>query len=165
MLIDDGVFIELIIVGLYVFYLVQGCEGKNVIIIGVGIIGLLVLQCVCELGVNSVMVIDINLQKLELVKIFGVIYVFNSCEMSGQVIQQVLEFIQFDQLVFEIVGMLQIVVLVIEVVGLWVQLVLVGMFYYDLIFLVVIFGQILCKELNIVGSWMNYFGLWLGEEW
>ena len=27
------------------------------------------------------------------------------------------------------------------------------------------FGQILRKELNIVGSWMNYSGPWPGEEW
>ncbi|MCP5810018.1 alcohol dehydrogenase catalytic domain-containing protein, partial [Klebsiella pneumoniae] len=39
--IDDGAFIEPITVGLHAFHLAQGCEGKNVIIIGAGTIGLL----------------------------------------------------------------------------------------------------------------------------
>jgi galactitol-1-phosphate 5-dehydrogenase len=100
--IDDGAFIEPITVGLHAFHLAQGCEGKNVIIIGAGTIGLLALQCARELGANSVTAIDINPQKLELAKTLGATRVFNSREMSGQAIQQALEAIQFDQLVLEI---------------------------------------------------------------
>lgn len=39
--IEDGAFIEPITVGLHAFHLAQGCENKNVIIIGAGTIGLL----------------------------------------------------------------------------------------------------------------------------
>ncbi len=94
--IDDGAFIEPITVGLHAFHLAQGCEGKNVIIIGAGTIGLLALQCARELGANSVTAIDINPQKLELAKTLGATHVFNSREMSGRAIQQALEAIQFD---------------------------------------------------------------------
>ena len=43
--IQDGAFIEPITVGLHAFHLAQGCENKNVIIIGAGTIGLLAIQC------------------------------------------------------------------------------------------------------------------------
>ncbi|HBX8236920.1 alcohol dehydrogenase catalytic domain-containing protein [Klebsiella pneumoniae] len=132
--IDDGAFIEPITVGLHAFHLAQGCEGKNVIIIGAGTIGLLALQCARELGANSVTAIDINPQKLELAKTLGATHVFNSREMSGQAIQQA-------------------------------QLALVGTLHHDLTLPAATFGQILRKELNIVGSWMNYSGPWPGEEW
>ena len=155
--IDDGAFIEPITVGLHAFHLAQGCEGKNVIIIGAGTIGLLALQCARELGANSVTAIDINPQKLELAKTLGATHVFNSREMSGKEIQQALEAIQFDQLVLETAGTPQTVPRA--------QLALVGTLHHDLTLPAATFGQILRKELNIVGSWMNYSGPWPGEEW
>ncbi len=163
--IDDGAFIEPITVGLHAFHLAQGCEGKNVIIIGAGTIGLLALQCARELGANSVTAIDINPQKLELAKTLGATRVFNSREMNGQAIQQALEAIQFDQLVLETAGTPQTVALAIEAAGPRAQLALVGTLHHDLTLPAATFGQILRKELNIVGSWMNYSGPWPGEEW
>ena len=44
MTIEDGAFIEPITVGLHAFHLASGCEGKNVIIVGAGTIGLLAMQ-------------------------------------------------------------------------------------------------------------------------
>ncbi|MDH8179493.1 galactitol-1-phosphate 5-dehydrogenase, partial [Klebsiella pneumoniae] len=43
------------------------------------------------------------------------------------------------------------------------QLALVGTLHHDLTLPAATFGQILRKELNIVGSWMNYSGPWPGE--
>lgn len=48
--IEDGAFIEPITVGLHAFHLAQGCENKNVIIIGAGTIGLLVNSVRCRAG-------------------------------------------------------------------------------------------------------------------
>ena len=130
------------------------------IIIGAGTIGLLALQCARELGANSVTAIDINPQKLELAKTLGATHVFNSREMSGRAIQQALESIQFDQLVLETAGTPQTVALAIEAAGPRAQLALVGTLHHDLTLPAATFGQILRKELNIVGSWMNYSGPW-----
>lgn len=41
----------------------------------------------------------------------------------------------------------------------------VGTLHHDLTPPTVTFGQILRKESNIIGSWMNYSGPWPGEEW
>lgn len=51
--IEDGAFIEPITVGLHAFHLAQGCENKNVIIIGAGTIGLLAIQCAVALGAKE----------------------------------------------------------------------------------------------------------------
>lgn len=85
--------------------------------------------------------------------------------MSGRAIQQALESIQFDQLVLETAGTPQTVALAIEAAGPRAQLALVGTLHHDLTLPAATFGQILRKELNIVGSWMNYSGPWPGEEW
>ena len=149
----------------HAFHLAQGCEGKNVIIIGAGTIGLLALQCARELGAKSITAIDINPQKLALAKMLGATHVFNSKEMSGKQIQTALEEIQFDQLVLETAGTPQTVALGIEVAGPRAQLALVGTLHHDLTLPFATFGQILRKELTIVGSWMNYSGPWPGKEW
>lgn len=163
--IDDGAFIEPITVGLHAFHLAQGCEGKNVIIIGAGTIGLLALQCARELGAKSVTAIDINPQKLELAKALGATHVFNSREMSGKAIQAALEAFQFDQLVLETAGTPQTVALAIEAAGPRAQLALVGTLHHDLNLPSATFGLILRKELTLIGSWMNYSAPWPGEEW
>ena len=163
--IDDGAFIEPITVGLHAFHLAQGCEGKNVIIVGAGTIGLLAMQCARELGAKSITAIDINPQKLALAKELGATHVFNSREMSAAEIHAGLENIQFDQLVLETAGTPQTVTLSIEIAGPRAQLALVGTLHHDLTLASGVFGQILRKELTILGSWMNYSSPWPGEEW
>ena len=149
--IEDGAFIEPITVGLHAFHLAQGCEGKNVIIVGA--------------GAKSITAIDINPQKLALAKELGATYVFNSREMSATEIHSDLENVQFDQLILETAGTPQTVTLSIEIAGPRAQLALVGTLHHDLALASGVFGQILRKELTIFGSWMNYSSPWPGEEW
>lgn len=163
--IDDGAFIEPLTVGLHAFHRAQGCEGKNVVIMGAGTIGLLALQCARELGAGSITAIDINPEKLALAKSLGATWVFNSREMSGQAMAQALEDRQFDQLVLETAGAPQTVALAIEIAGPRAQLALVGTLHHDLTLSASMFGQILRKELNVIGSWMNYSDPWPGVEW
>ena len=51
--IEDGAFIEPITVGLHAFHLAQGCENKNVIIIGAGTIGLLIFWVLLVMAIMS----------------------------------------------------------------------------------------------------------------
>lgn len=163
--IEDGAFIEPITVGLHAFHLAQGCEGKNVIIVGAGTIGLLAMQCARELGAASVTAIDVNPQKLALAKALGATHVFNSLEMSASEIQAALADVQFDQLVLETAGNPKTVSLAIEIAGPRAQLALVGTLHHDLTLPQTVFGQILRKELTLIGSWMNYSSPWPGDEW
>lgn len=163
--IDDGAFIEPITVGLHAFTLAQGCENKNVVIVGAGTIGLLAMQCAKELGAKSVTAIDINPEKLELARKLGATHALNSLEMKAEDIQAALAEYCFDQLIVETAGTPQTVSLSIEIAGPRAQVALVGTLHKDLQLTSAVFGQILRKELTLLGSWMNYSSPWPGVEW
>lgn len=163
--IEDGAFIEPITVGLHAFHLAQGCENKNVIIIGAGTIGLLAIQCAVALGAKSVTAIDISSEKLALAKSFGAMQTFNSSEMSAPQMQAVLRELRFNQLILETAGVPQTVELAVEIAGPHAQLALVGTLHQDLHLTSATFGKILRKELTVIGSWMNYSSPWPGQEW
>ncbi|HGF6043794.1 MULTISPECIES: galactitol-1-phosphate 5-dehydrogenase [Enterobacter] len=165
MTIEDGAFIEPITVGLHAFHLASGCEGKNVIIVGAGTIGLLAMQCALALGASSVTAIDINDEKLALASRLGATRVFNSRSMSADDIYSALSESRFDQLVLETAGTPQTVTLAIDIAGPRAQLALVGTLHHDLHLPAATFGKILRKELTLLGSWMNYSASWPGEEW
>ncbi|EKS6645006.1 galactitol-1-phosphate 5-dehydrogenase [Enterobacter hormaechei] len=165
MTIEDGAFIEPITVGLHAFHLASGCEGKNVIIVGAGTIGLLAMQCALALGASSVTAIDINDEKLALASRLGATRVFNSRSLSADDIFSALSESRFDQLVLETAGTPQTVTLAIDIAGPRAQLALVGTLHHDLHLPAAIFGKILRKELTLLGSWMNYSAPWPGEEW
>lgn len=163
--IEDGAFIEPITVGLHAFHLAQGCEGKNVVIVGAGTIGLLAMQCAQALGARSVTAIDINEDKLALASSLGATQVFNSKTLSAAEIHAGLQENHFDQLILETAGTPQTVSLAIDIAGPRAQMALVGTLHHDLTLSARTFGQILRKELTLLGSWMNYSAPWPGVEW
>lgn len=165
MAIEDGAFIEPITVGLHAFHLAHGCEGKNVIIVGAGTIGLLAMQCALALGAASVTAIDINDDKLALARALGATQVFNSKTLSAEEMLAALHDTRFDQLVLETAGTPQTFALAIDIAGPRAQVALVGTLHHDLTLSSATFGRILRKELTLLGSWMNYSAPWPGEEW
>ncbi|WP_333853351.1 galactitol-1-phosphate 5-dehydrogenase [Leclercia sp.] len=165
MTIEDGAFIEPITVGLHAFHLAKGCEGKNVIIVGAGTIGLLAMQCALALGAASVTAIDINDDKLALATSLGATRVFNSKALNAEAMLTALQETRFDQLVLETAGTPQTVALAINIAGPRAQLALVGTLHHDLNLSAATFGKILRKELTLLGSWMNYSAPWPGVEW
>ncbi len=165
MSIEDGAFIEPITVGLHAFQLAGGCKGKHVVIIGAGTIGLLALQCARALGASSLTAIDINPERLALAQQLGATRIINSQQLDSAGIQAALSTTPFDQLVLETAGHPQTVALAIDVAGPRATLALVGTLHHDLNLPSATFGQILRKELTLLGSWMNYSAPWPGEEW
>ncbi|HBO37370.1 MAG TPA: galactitol-1-phosphate 5-dehydrogenase [Pasteurellaceae bacterium] len=158
-------FIEPITVGLHAINLAQGCENKNVIVVGAGTIGLLVAQCAKALGAKSVSVIDINTEKLAMAKELGATNVFNSAELTAEEIEKQLFDHRFEQLILETAGVPQTVELSIKIAGPRAQVALIGTLHHDLQLTQKVFGLILRKELCILGSWMNYSKPWPGKEW
>ena len=161
-----GAFIEPITVGLHAFHLAQGCENKNVIIIGAGTIGLLAIQCAVALGAKSVTAIDISSEKLALAKSFGAMQTFNSSEMSAPQMQSVLRELRFNQLILETAGRTANC----RTGGRDCRSscptgagghVASG----SCILTSATFGKILRKELTVIGSWMNYSSPCPGQEW
>lgn len=165
MKLEDGAFIEPVTVGLHAYHLAGGCEGKNVVVIGAGTIGLLAIQCAVALGAKSVVAVDIAEDKLKLAAECGATLTLNSREMSTHAIDKALEDRRFDQLVLETAGVGQTVSLALEIAGPRAQVALIGTLHNDLTLTQAVFGQILRKELTLLGSWMNYSGPWPGQEW
>lgn len=161
----QGAFLEPITVGLHALNLAGGCEGKEVIVIGAGTIGLLAIQCARVMGAKSVTAIDIQADKLDLARKIGAMQVYNSAELSATQIRKKLHDCRFEQLILETAGTPQTVSLAIEIAGPRAQIALVGTLHHDLNLPSGTFSQILRKELTLLGSWMNYSGPWPGKEW
>lgn len=158
-------FIEPITVGLHAINLANGCKNKNVIVVGAGTIGLLAAQAAKALGAHTVSVIDINQEKLDLATELGADNTFNSMESNPEEIYAALNDNRFDQLILETAGVPKTVELAIQIAGPRAQIGLVGTLHNDLTLNQKVFGQILRKELTILGSWMNYSKPWPGSEW
>lgn len=165
MKLEDGAFIEPMTVGLHALQLAGGCAGKNVVVVGAGTIGLLAIQAAIALGANSVTAIDLDEDKLKLATECGATLTFNSRKMRAQEIYHALDAHRFDQLVLETAGVGQTVSLAIEIAGPRAQVALIGTLHDDLTLPQAVFGQILRKELTLLGSWMNYSAPWPGKEW
>lgn len=173
----EGAFLEPITVGLHALLLAgsyterngyagkNSCVGKNVTIIGAGTIGLLAMQCAKAMGAASLTVIDINPQKLELAKRLGADNCYNSAELNEEQIRTQMLALRFEQLILETAGTPQTVMLSINIAGSRAQIALIGTLHHDLTLAKDTFGQILRKELTLLGSWMNYSADWPGKEW
>lgn len=161
----QGAFFEPMTVGMHAILLAGGCQDKNVVIVGGGTIGLLAMQCAKAMGANTVTVLDINDDRLLLAKRLGADQVYNSKDLTADEIYQALSINRFDQLVLETAGSPITVKLAIEIAGPQAQIGLVGTLHNDLTLSEKIFSLILRKELQILGSWMNYSAPWPGKEW
>ena len=161
----QGAFFEPITVGLHALKLAGGCEGKEVIVIGAGTIGQLIIQAAGALGAKSVTAIDLNPQRLDLALSTGATHACDSAIMSTEEIRQHTHERRFNQLILETAGTPQTVALALDIAGPKAQVALVGTLHKDLTLNVATFSQILRKELTILGSWMNYSAPWPGSEW
>lgn len=161
----QGAFLEPITVGLHALKLAGGCQDKEVIVIGAGTIGQLIIQAASALGAKSVTAIDINPQRLALALETGASHAFNSATLSADDIRQKMQERRFNQLIIETAGTPQTVALALEIAGPKAQVALVGTLHKDLTLNVSTFSHILRKELTLLGSWMNYSAPWPGSEW
>lgn len=161
----DGAFYEPLTVGIHGVLLANGCHNKNITIIGAGTIGLLAMLSAKAMGASSISVVDINQQRLDLAKELGADFIYNTKELSAEEILNLSSENRFNQLILETAGSPLTVKLAIEIAGPRAQIVLVGTLHQDLSLPEKTFSFILRKELNIIGSWMNYSSQWPGKEW
>ena len=161
----EGAFFEPMTVGMHALLLAGGCQNKHVVIVGGGTIGLLAMLCAKAMGASSIAVLDINDERLNLAKQLGADVIYNSKNLSSDEIYQALSSNRFDQIVLETAGSPITVRLAIEIAGPRSKVGLVGTLHNDLTLPEKTFGLILRKELQILGSWMNYSAPWPGEEW
>jgi len=162
---QEGAFFEPLTVSLHPILMAGGCENKNVVVVGVGTIGLLAVQAAKALGAATVTAIDIDESKLAKAKSLGADFAFNS--RNPNVLDLVTSMAEpnVPQLILETAGSPQTVKLCINIASPKATVALIGTLHQDITMSHQEFGQILRKELNLFGSWMNYSAPYPGKEW
>jgi galactitol-1-phosphate 5-dehydrogenase len=161
----QGAFFEPVTVGVHPILMAGGCQDKNVIVLGVGTIGLLAMQSAKALGAKSVTAVDINNERLGLAKQLGADHVINVAQENALQEAAFLADINFDQLILETAGTPQTFKLALKIAGPRAQVALIGTLHKDLALTYTEYEQILRKELFVFGSWMNYSAPFPGDEW
>ncbi|MFC1235489.1 alcohol dehydrogenase catalytic domain-containing protein [Vibrio sp. F74] len=162
---QQGAFFEPVTVGIHPILMAGGCKDKNVVVIGVGTIGLLALQTAKALGAKSVTAIDINPSKLDKAKLLGADVCVNSIQTESIETFQSMTEMHENQLILETAGTPITVKLATQIAGPRATIALIGTLHKDLHMTYKEFEVILRKELTIIGSWMNYSAPYPGKEW
>lgn len=161
----EGAFCEPVTVGIHPLLMAGGCKGKNVIVIGVGTIGLLALQSAKALGASTITAIDVDDNKLRLAQKLGADFIIKGSETETEENQRILENLCHDQLILETAGVPATYLLAVNIAGPRAHISLVGTIHNDFSINWRTYDKILRKELSINGSWMNYSAPFPGEEW
>lgn len=161
----QGAFFEPLTVSLHPILMAGGAEGKDVVIVGVGTIGLLAVQAVKAMGAATVSAVDISEDKLAKAKSLGADYTFNSIDEDIAEQMTSVRFAGEQQLILETAGTPASVKQCLNVASARATIALIGTLHHDITLSHQEFGQILRKELNLFGSWMNYSAPYPGKEW
>jgi 2-desacetyl-2-hydroxyethyl bacteriochlorophyllide A dehydrogenase len=96
--------VEPLAVGVHAVRRAGDLFGQNVVIVGAGTIGLMVLACVVEAGARSVVVTDLNESRLALAKLMGATETINAGQVDA--VQEILAERPYEgiDVVFECVG-------------------------------------------------------------
>ena len=159
---EKGAFVEPVTVCLHPILRLGNLLGKTVVVTGLGAIGLLAVQIFRAMGARTIVASDIVPEKLDMAKAMGATHAVNVLEDS---LEDTLAGLGGAHVVFESSGSnpaKQSAVLIAKGRG---TVLLVGTSPRDITFDAALFERITRKELNIVGSWMNYSAPWPGPEW
>jgi len=161
---EEGALLEPISVALYAL-MRGGCTlGEKLAILGLGTIGMFVLQWAKILGGKRIFCSDIVEEKLEIARQLGADYCINSTkdDMKKVVLDN------FDEgldLVIETVGVPATQVGSLELVRPRGRIVYVGTPHGNVKFSGHQFERIIRREINITGSWMSYSPPFPGRAW
>lgn len=157
-----GAFMEPLTVGLHAINIMDFRPGRSTAVIGLGTIGLLLMQCAKLLGAGPISAFDVDPVKLELAKAYGAETVVNSRDAAA--VAEVIDSGGYD-IVFETAGVPAAEILALRVAAGKGRVMYVGTPHVPLTLQPAEFEEINRKELTIQGSWMNYSAPFPGWEW
>jgi threonine dehydrogenase-like Zn-dependent dehydrogenase len=158
-------FLEPLTVALHAINIIDYRPGRKAAVIGVGGIGLLMLQCLKQLGTQSISAFDVDDHKLALAKDLGAKFCFNS--QDEDIYKKSLEQAApsgYD-FVFEASGAPAAEILALKLVAPKGSVMYVGTPHSALTLQPAEFELIIRKELTLKGSWLNYSAPFPGWEW
>lgn len=161
---DQAAFIEPITVCLHPIMRLPNLLGKNVVVTGAGTIGLLAVQIFKAMGCKEIVVSDVMGAKLELAKEMGATIVCNPIKESLEKVCA-RELPAGADVVFESSGANLAKISALNVAAGRGKVLLVGTAHGPITMTGPEFEQISRKELEVIGSWMNYSAPYPGAEW
>ena len=159
---EKGAFIEPVTVCLHPILRLDNLLGQTVVVTGLGAIGLLAVQIFKTMGVRHIIASDIVPEKLEMALKMGATRAVNVADES---LEDILDGLGGADVVFESSGSNPAKLSAIRIAKGRGTVLLVGTSPRDITFEASLFESITRKELNIIGSWMNYSAPWPGSEW
>lgn len=157
-------FLEPITVCLHPILRLENLLGKDVVVTGAGTIGLLAVQIFKAMGCKNIVVSDVVDAKLDMAMELGATAVCNPIKKSLEdVCAEVIP--EGADVVFESSGSTPAKISAIAVAKGRGSVLLVGTSHADVNFTAPQFELVSRKELNLVGSWMNYSAPFPGDEW
>ena len=158
-------FLEPLTVALHAINIMSYRPGQNAAVIGVGGIGLMMLQCLKQLGTRSISVFDVDDYKLELAKDMGANFCFNSKDKD--IVKKAFEQAAPTgyEFVFEAAGAPVAEILALKLAAPKGCVMYVGTPHSALTLQPAEFELINRKELTLKGSWLNYSAPFPGWEW
>ena len=158
-------FLEPLTVALHAINISAYRPGRKTAVIGAGGIGLLMLQCLKQLGTRSISVFDVDDYKLELAKDMGANFCFNSRDKD--IVKTAFEQAAPAgyEFVFEAAGAPAAEILALKLAAPSGCVTFVGTPHSALTLQPAEFELIIRKELTLKGSWLNYSAPFPGWEW
>lgn len=154
--------VEPLTVALHALRLAGEVQGRDVAVLGGGVIGLMTVLGLRELGANDITVVDISPWALQMATGLGATAVIDARDGD---LHDRLAGANAPGLVVETAGAAATQRQSIEIAGKNAAVVLVGTPSADLTLPSATVGQILRKELLVRGSWMSYSAPFPGSEW
>ncbi len=161
---DQAAFIEPITVCLHPILRLDNLLGKDVVVTGAGTIGLLAIQIFKAMGCRNIVASDVADGKLEMARSMGANILCNPMKESLEDVCA-RELKDGAHVVFESSGAGPAKISAMAVARGRGTVLLVGTSHAPITFTGPQFEQITRKELNVVGSWMNYSAPFPGPEW
>ncbi len=161
---DQAAFIEPITVCLHPIMRLENLLGKDVVVTGAGTIGLLAIQIFKAMGCRNIVASDVAEGKLDMAKHMGANIVCNPIKESLENVCA-REIPGGADVVFESSGANPAKISSLNVAKGRGKVLLVGTAHAPITFSGPEFEQISRKELDVIGSWMNYSAPYPGAEW
>ena len=162
---EQGAFFEPATVAFHGLFGIDFRGGSDVAIIGMGTIGLLVLQCARILGAKRIFAFDIDDTRLKMAEEYGADVCLNTRDEGFQeIVKQETNGRGFE-LVVEAAGVASTEKFSIEIASNKGKVMFIGTPSGNISFTLREFENINRKELTIRGSWMSYSAPFPGKEW
>lgn len=157
-----GAFMEPLTVGLHAINIMDFRPGRTTAVVGLGTIGLLLMQCAKLLGAGPISAFDVDPSKLELAKRYGADTVVDS--RDAEAVDEAIAAGGYE-IAFETAGVPSAEIMALRIAAGKGRVMYVGTPHVPLTLQPAEFEEINRKELTIQGSWMNYSAPFPGWEW